>query len=361
MSLTPQQSKLFNIYVVTDPNTLPPVSDFLGTFQMFEDQHTNFTLTYTPGGPCTAGAADTTQTIAAMPTGSDTFQTETPIMFGGIPNATFTFAWNATTNTWGGTASVNSIVWATLAEMLLPYDDGYIFMVYDKTKGRGHQTNNSGGSLALGINAAGASTVQITVGTASNSATITPQSAQLDFGHIPGGVVITLSNNVTYTFQTMFYAFTSTDGRAVLWGDLQISGLSGSFEYVALQWPALAIPGLGWIVSANGITVGTIDNALALFRPVNAPNNFSTLTFPTPLFTFTDNSTTPATPYTGMAQMTINGPKSSHPASITWDFGGTRPPGVTGDDTDWTSVPVTAQPIPAPGLSQPDITSKSYA
>ena len=59
MSLTPQQQLPFNIYIVPSSTTLRRWRDILWTFQLSGPLN----LTYTPGGPCTAGKNDGTDEV----------------------------------------------------------------------------------------------------------------------------------------------------------------------------------------------------------------------------------------------------------------------------------------------------------
>jgi len=246
----------------------------------------------------------------------------------------------------------------TAPAMLFPYGNDYVFMAYNGGS-RGSQDNQLGGAMTLGT-MNGSDFVTITVNGSAGTAQVTPQATQTDFGHIAGGLSITLANGTQYQFNPIFYAFTDAEGRAVLWGNLQISGNTGSFQFVAIEWPATGIKGLpkqSWTVRHLGVAVGTLS-----FEPNPAPPPSFPITFtpansntsvgvaaPTPLVTFTnpvDNFD-----YCGMAQLIIldkngNPNPSSHPANIMWQFGGTRtqhtrkdvhPPRMPETDDDWST------------------------
>jgi hypothetical protein len=152
----------------------------------------------------------------------------------------------------------------------------------------------------------------------------------------------------------MRYAFTSTDGRAVLWGNLQISTQTGDLQFVAIQWPALALPGtLGWSVFQNSSPTASGNINFNTMQYTNSGGQSFGIAQGAGLLTFTDTSTSPPTVFTGIPQVTINGPgnstnPSSHPTSITWNFGGItqQTQGITpppGDDGVWDSSPQNGQ------------------
>ena len=186
--------------------------------------------------------------------------------------------------------------------------------------------------------------VQITVGSVNGAGTVSPASKQLHFGEAAPGPAITLPGGPTYTFSQIRYAFTSVDGRAVLWGKLLISGQPGAFQFEAFQWPALALPASTWkVVPTGAISVGDLNFSTMLFT--NTAGHTSPITKPNPVFQFTDPATRIV--YSGMAQLTINGPNgstnpSSRPESLTWNFGGSFPK-TDKEAGDWSSTPTTGQ------------------
>jgi hypothetical protein len=355
MSLTPQQTKLFNLYVMQDQNTPPPVANYLGNFQLTQNG-TSITLTYTPGGACTLGGAGSAVFVPVTDQGNGTFTTG-PIGLGQTSCSSMSFAWDNNAGLWRGTAVAGSttLLWSTPDEMVFPYGD-YLFMVYDTSKPRGSQHNDLGGTMTLSTGAGNTNLVQITVGVQTAIAQARTGSTQLNFGNTPNGVTITLPDGVVYNFGQLFYAFTDTDGRAILWGRLQTSNTNGSLEFVAIQWTQAGLPGLpgiGWTVSM----VNTPNTALGTLN-LN-PNQPTSMTFtppngqplrvtlgPGPKFVFSDAQNRV---YTGMAQVTVNGANggsnpSSHPKSLTWNFGGLRS-GTPGGADDWSSVAENGQPV----------------